>query len=777
MKIFFLSADKAINKRYTKTKAGLTKRPYPFVYEVTSTEYNFRTLQELGGAIHTHANKGDCLVKGVLARPLVSESRAGTTPRTAKTDWVCLDLDGIGGYSSVDTFLHSIGCGNVDYILQWSSSYGIDGGTDLRCHIFMLLAADTTPDILKRWLQTLNLTIPALHEQLRLTRTNCGLCWGLDITTCQNDKLLYIAPPEFVGMEDPMKGTPRISLVQGKHRRLTIVTDILEASAIKNLTDKRINELRDAKSIPKRKTKYKMAGSVEYSVAPDTAVVTDIRTERGFVYLNINNGDSWGYYHPENNPTFIYNFKGEPTYKTEELLPQYWAEVMSAAKDIPIDGKGTIYLAFRDFRTSQYYNGWYDAGTKRLTLAMAKSEGQLKDFLAQHGQRVGDFVPDWNLVFNPHSPLVIDADNKTINTYVPSVFFESGHPPKETNLPPVCAKIIQHVLGDDPETVDYFINWLACVVQFLDRTGTAWIMTGTQGTGKGLLFHNILTPLFGAQNVVAKRMEELESEFTGFLENKFITAIDEIEVGTSAYHAKITAKLKNLIVEPSISIRKMYSPPYMARNFNNMIFASNKPNPVFISPDDRRYNVAFYQPNKIAITTAEVEDVLPKELEQLYAYLMHYPADRDKARVPLMNAAKAALIDLNRAAIDVVSDAILSGDMKFFWEQLPSEKPVDTGLYNPQFTRYLQYRTLLEQLLNSPADSFITRDELLVLYEYCDNTTPSSPNKFTALLKHHRITIAPHNIKGRTVRGIKVSWGIDEEWRNGIVEAIKAGKV
>ncbi|MGZ7246503.1 primase-helicase family protein, partial [Streptococcus pyogenes] len=79
-------------------------------------------------------------------------------------------------------------------------------------------------------------------------------------------------------------------------------------------------------------------------------------------------------------------------------------------------------------------------------------------------------------------------------------------------------------------------------------------------TGKGLLMHNILTPLFGYENVAVKRMEELESQFTEFMENKFIVFIDEIEAGKSLYHAKVTAKLKNLIVEPMISIRNMYRP-------------------------------------------------------------------------------------------------------------------------------------------------------------------------------------------------------------------------
>jgi hypothetical protein len=780
MKINFLSAQTPITKTYSQTRSGnINKTPYPFVYEVNSYEYQVPTLEALFPLIQQHAEQGHCLLKGELSRPLVSESRAGSTDPKQKTEWVCLDLDGIGGYSTVDQFLQDVGCGETDYILQWSASQGVGGAPELRCHIFLMLDAPRTPEFLKRWLMTLNLTCSRLKEQLRLTRTNCSLRWGLDITTCQNDKLLYIAPPLFENMEDPLAGQARISFHKGKRRRLAIGTQVLEREALRNLSDQRINEQRLGNSMPKRKTtKYKVQGSVEYMQNPDTATVTDIKIERGFVYLNLNGGDSWGYYHPENNPSFIYNFKGEPPYKTDELLPEYWADIARRAQDYQPDTSGTIYLAFREFRTGNYYNGTFDGETSRLNLAMAKNETQLKHFLKQHGQPVGDYVPDWDLVFDPHSEITLDVMNRTVNTYVPSLYMEDLSPPKVTTMPPVCSKIIRHVMGDDEECVLRFLNWLACVVQFKDRTGTAWVLHGTQGTGKGLLFHHIIAPILGEHNTSAKRMEELESEFTGFVENKFVTAIDEIEVGSSLYHAKITAKLKNLIVEPSISIRKMYTPAYMSRNYNNMLFMSNQSEPLQVSPDDRRFNVAPYQFNKLQITTTEV-DSIEKELKQMYAYLMHYPANRDMARTPLINQARETLIDISRSAVDVVSDALLAGNFGFFWDQLPSQKPPESGaITNPNHFKYLRYRELLLSILDRAEPCAVSRDDLYTMYDWCDGKIPSSPNKFTALLKHHRIHLTPVWVGKRTTRGIEVQWDFsDKEWVSALKEEVNNNTV
>ena len=59
----------------------------------------------------------------------------------------------------------------------------------------MLLEDEVVPTQLKEWLLHLNLTVPILRSHIRLNKAHTVLRWPLDITACQNDKLLYIAPP------------------------------------------------------------------------------------------------------------------------------------------------------------------------------------------------------------------------------------------------------------------------------------------------------------------------------------------------------------------------------------------------------------------------------------------------------------------------------------------------------------------------------------------------------------------------------------------------------
>lgn len=780
--VFFLSADKPIVKRYEvdPTTGEILKHPYPFVYEVTSSKEACATLMDLFNHIKRYAARGDCMVKGQLGRDLVCEARKGTTNAEELTEWICLDLDGIEGYQSVDHFLTDIGCTDVDYILQWSSSMGIENKQGFRCHIFMQLGKAVRPQQLKNWLQDLNLSKPTLAGQLQLTKTGNSLRWPLDITTCQNDKLLYISPPTLgKGIKDPFPGgrnkPERTTFEQRNLKRLTLPNNLILPEALRDRTHAKVSELRQAAGLPKLKTlKFKYDGSVEYMANPGQATITDMKEERGFVYFNLNGGDSWAYYHPVESPEYIYNFKGEPTYKTSELLPQYWAQLSQQAASGAPDANGRIYLAFREFTSGVYWNGIYDTIADKLELYPAKSETQLRHFMKNNKMPLGESIPDWRRVFEPMNPNVIDRQAQTVNIYNPSELMKDPNPPVVATPPTVINKIIDHVIGNDAATLDHFYNWLAVIAQYKTRAGTAWVMQGTQGTGKGLMMHNILTPLFGYENVAAKRMEELESQFTEFMENKFIVFIDEIESGKSLYHAKVTAKLKNLIVEPMISIRNMYRPAYLAPNFASMIFASNKPSSVEVAPDDRRFNVGAYQENKLQISSQEI-DQIAIELPAFYAFLMHYPADQDRARTPLVSASRSTLIDISRTAVDTISDAVLAGDLQTLWDHLPNQKTLTAGNALIQ-TKSQGYRDLIVDLVNT-LDTKLTRDELYTIFEYTVGNMPTSPNKLTSLLKHHRLHLKPVWKHNRSVRGIDVAWNVDQTWLTQARQEIANGAV
>jgi hypothetical protein len=770
MRVFFLQTAQPLTKTFSKLPDGsVEKTPYPNIFNVTSVEEVVKNTADLALVLDRHATAGDCLVKGLLHRKLVNESRAGSTNTADTTDWICLDIDGLPDtYMDMgttpptpikvtpDTILDALGMGNVSYVLQWSASHNIGAPGYLRCHLFVRLTSPIAAPVIKQWLIQINHTTPLLAESIRLTKTGNALSWPLDVTACQNDKLIYITPPILKGIKYPLGRTPRISYVAKSDETFSFPSAPNAVAANKALTDKRIADLRNAAGLPARKLITKMSGTHEILPKPDACEVTETRTERGFTYFNLNGGDSWAYFHPEDNPDYIHNFKGEPIYLTKELLPAYWATLTSKASRTT--STGLTYLAFLDRRTGTYFRGTYDQGTDTLDLNPAKNETQIRHFAEQFGVPLGSYIAEWDMTFDPKDSVRVDFDNKTINTFQLTEYMRATVK-RVPKCPPTIFKIIHHVLGSDTDCTVHFINWLAFILQERTRTLTAWVLHGTEGTGKGVLMNRILRPLLGRNQTTMRRMEEFNEPYNAFMKQCFLVFVDEVEAKAFTNEKGVMAKLRNFIVEPTIQIRQMYSNATEWENFTNWLFASNRPEPVVIPADDRRFNVGKYQPKKLGMTDKEL-DLIPGELQNFHDFLIGYPVDRNAVATPLENEDRDAMIAVSQSSVDTVVNALLDGDMKFLLDQLPSTMAYSGNAHKA--SKIADYKHAVQTILvradAKTGDCTISRDELHVIFEYVVGNMPESPNKFTSLLKHHRIRTGYVWVDGRTVHGIKTKF-------------------
>ena len=774
MNMTFLEASVPLTKTYTKTPAGVSKTPYPLVWEFTSHDERFNNLPQLEALLKKHAALGHCALKGTIARPLVKESRAGSTNTNDPTDWIVLDLDGLPDTITIDQFLAELGLSDTSYIVQWSASHGIEN-KNIRAHIFMLLDKPRAAPSLKQWLIQKNHDTPMLASAMTLTKTGNTVSWQLDISACQNDKLIYITPPVLKGIKDPMGKQPRIQLVRKKHDLAKLDDAINTFEQNRELTHKCIAKLRDAANLPARKFKYKVVGGQEIMLQPDVSIITEMKAERGFVYFNLNGGDSWAYYHPENNPEYILNFKGEPTYLTKELLPDYWNQLTNAGSSTRTSSAGLTYLTFCDKQTSIYWRGTYEAATNELDIDPVKNETQLRHYAKENGIPLGDFIPVWKLIFDPNSMTRVDPKDRIINRFQPSpIMLNAGRAPKV--IPPTIRKIINHALGCDREILDHFINWLATIVQTRDRTKTAWVLHGTEGTGKGLLINKILRPIFGA-HVAVKRMGELAEKYNSYIEGSFIVFVDEVQTRVLQNEDGVMANLRNFITEPIIPVRQMYATSKEARNYSNWIFSSNMPDPVKIKSGDRRFNIGKYQPEKIQITDKEVESA-SNEVQAFYNYLNAFKADHALAGKVLESHDRDILISISESSADTVANAVLGGDFKFFLDQLPTD---DSHKRNAMaMNRVTDYTATLKAIAAhtdlATGKCNIAREELRALFEYCVGNIPSSPNKFTALLKHHRIHMEVVWNGSKSIRGLKVQWRDARHFKTYIAEHFTANK-
>lgn len=796
MKLFFLEAPMALTKQYSGSAAGVQKTPYPNAYEVTSHEVNVRTLKDFEVAVKAHAAKGHCLVKGELNTTLVSQSRAGSTDSNSASGWVCLDIDGLPDtYSTPDLMdatgnkvvkkgttitvtvsdmLDAMGLGDISYVLQWSASYGIEN-TNLRCHIFMLLDKPQPAPLLKQWLIQMNLSTPMLSAAIALTKTGNALSWPLDVSACQNDKLIYIAPPVLKGIKDPLGKAPRITFVKRSKERLSLGTSITSTAKNRESMHRRLDELRQIDGLPRRRTTYRTHGSLEVLSKPDTCIVTDMKQERGFVYFNLNGGDSWGYFHPENNPDYIHNFKGEPVYLTKELLPEYWEELHKQTNRV--DSSGLMKLAFLDPKTDRYYRGEYDTVNDQLNIEATSSALALRHYCKSNGIPLhDDVIPEWRLTFDPHDNVRVDIDNRVVNTFQPTKYMRNTAK-QVTVIPKTIRKVIMHVCGDEQATFDRFINWLAYALQTRDRTTTAYVFHGVPGTGKGTLLGRILRPIWGHEYVSTPRMKEFEKEFNSFAGGSLLVCVDEVEVDALQNEKGVMADIRRYITEEFIPLRKMRSDAVKVRNYASYIFFSNASAPVSVPRGDRRMNIAAYQPNKLQITDIEL-DRIETELQAFHDFLLFYKVNKEDVLTPLENAAREEMVELTENAIDAVSNALLTGDMQFFVDQLPTDQRYagDSRLVLKVEDYKAVIGSLLKRTDRNTGECKIARDELRAIYEYTVGKIPESPNKFTSLIKHHRIRMTKVWLDGGTVNGIRVMWQDTSLWKEHLARFTPAVK-
>jgi hypothetical protein len=271
--------------------------------------------------------------------------------------------------------------------------------------------------------------------------------------------------------------------------------------------------------------------------------------------------------------------------------------------------------------------------------------------------------------------------------------------------------------------------------------------------------NRILRPLLGRNQTTMRRMEELNEQYNAFMKQAFLVFVDEVEAKAFMNEKGVMAKIRNFITEEFVPIRQMYSNAIEWPNYTNWIFASNRPEPVVIPREDRRFNVGKYQPNKLGMTDAELA-LIPDELQAFHDFLLSHPIDLKAVATVLENDDRSAMIAVSQSSVDTVAQALLDGDMEFLLDQLPA-----TSAYSghaAKVNKIEDYKHALKAIMLrtnlATGAANISRDELHAIFDYVVGGMPESPNKFTSLLKHHRIQTLKVWCDNKAVYGISTKF-------------------
>lgn len=669
MQVYFLSAK---GVKLAKTfKADGSVEPYPHVSRFYSHVVDVHGLGEFLRELENRAAWGHCLIKGQLTRTLAGESRAGATIATDPTEWLCLDFDFEDG--DPDDLLQQMGLGEVDYIWHHSSSAGLRSQPGIRGHAFILLHEKVPAPLLKQWFQSLNLQLAPLVDRLELSANGMALRWPLDITTCQNDKLIYIADPVVEGRDDPLAGRRFELRERGRERWVPDFSRMLKPHEIQREINKRINILRKQRGLPERKPRTTIFAGTEVLENPDRAVVTGEKVARGFVYLNLNGGDSWGYYYPEGNPEILYNFKGEPAVRLKKLDPDYYGKAVAKhAAKLPNDALLEVAYNLDD---DAYYIVMRQPGMEHPKLYPIQKTN-IKNYLKSQGREHPGVIEPWTIEFNPTTTRTFDPSSRYVNLYRPTPFILKAAAHAARGIPPGIEQLLRNITVD-AETFEHMLNWLAYKFQKRERSGTGWILHGETGTGKGLFFSSIIRPLFGPEYCKQMPASKLVDNFNPDLECALFLFVDETRF--TDRDRRIVDELKYMVTEPMLQIRAMRRARREAPNYLSVIIASNATDPIPLEPNDRRFNVAPFHRRKInprALEGFRAGQFDPTHLQDFANYLAAYKVDLDRALTPLDNRARQEMLLASETAADRFFRALREGELDFFVERLSdSEAP------------------------------------------------------------------------------------------------------
>lgn len=813
MKISFLGSSARIPAVKTFTSSSVLA--YPQIRNFNSVSYDIEKsaagLEHKVKLLQKHSADGDCTLKGYLTKDLANESRAGMVDSQALTENLVMDIDGI-------TIPHTVvnlpldkrdlellsekiisylpdAFQSVSYIVHASSSMGMKGNK-VCLHMDFLLQDAVAPQALKEYVSYLNHAIPLFEQNFSLSASCSALRFPLDRSVVDNSHLVFLGTPLFEdGISNPIPNDEdRIFLVKKSGLAINInneIRDHCDTAKSRKDNNRKLNELRDLAGLPMRKAKTStilMNGKqVNVVTNPEHCKLTFAADNGNFVAYNVNGGNSGGYYVHKFKPNVVHNFKGEPNFLFEMADPetyQWHLERFIGTGDANDVGNSRptppMPMVFRDMETDVYYNVLINTTTGLLDTAAKAQRGALEDFMTQHEAVMPAAIPTWDYKFDPQNDSTINYQDKFINKYVPSEFWRSAEElpagmaalDYETSMQlsqycPTIFEIILHVLNRDTELFKHFLNWLAAAFQQKDKLGTAWILQGVQGTGKGILFDSIITPLAGtgaanSQPYTNKvRLENLEESFNNWIECSLFVAFDEFRLDDSINGKKLFNKIKGMITEKYEPIRGMRENLRTVRTYSNYLVFSNDLDVITIPADDRRFNVGGRQEHKIETLFDNMQyiiDVLiPSELQNFACAMAHYKVDTVAARAVLENEAKKQMRIVSQSSISDFVHAFQHGDLEFFIPVLDMPYNAPNGVY------VLPAQTIIKGHLRDMEKGDMHKvsiEELRILYCALISAKSENAMKFSKLIGRHGLRTTRLRINNIITRGFQIQWNL-----------------
>ena len=193
----------------------------------------------------------------------------------------------------------------------------------------------------------------------------------------------------------------------------------------------------------------------------------------------------------------------------------------------------------------------------------------------------------------------ITAPKNVCNTW-PGFRAEIFLPVPEAEVASLVQPILDHlrVLFGRPEYFDYFLAWLAQMVQDpSEPTNVAILLKGQQGIGKDIIFDFFIKMVLGDGTgfKTSKPQEDVFGKHSVALRNRVFLLFDEVSGDDMR---PLMSRLKDLITSPTVHINPKGETAYNTCNLSNILGTTNDQNPIHLEPQQRRVVVYECNPSK-----------------------------------------------------------------------------------------------------------------------------------------------------------------------------------
>ena len=371
-------------------------------------------------------------------------------------------------------------------------------------------------------------------------------------------------------------------------------------------------------------------------------------------------------------------------------------------------------FAFIEATTSAYhyfYGGKLFATTKDI----------LRETFRSFDTGLPEKYPILEFKFDMNDNLQIDLSKRTFNLFRPTKYhLIEGNDrkliPKEHFSE--IQKLLENLIPEEKER-NYFINWLAAILQTRKKLMTSFVFIGPQGAGKGVFLSHILKPLFGDNQTIQVEDEQLKSSFNGWIKNVAFIAFNEVAHDNRGRNS-LNSKIKSIITDPSITVNEKNIRTYQLDNNINCIFYSNEKVPLLVERSDRRFTImetGGNLANKKWFKVPGSFKKFQKELPEFAQYLWNYDVNMKEANKPFSTDLKDVLISAGQSRWEEFVHHLKDGDKVWFQEMTQDIKSFYlTGLFNdkPKFSSAQHVSLDWDQIKK---EKYLTKDQALRLFQ------------------------------------------------------------